>query len=106
MEDEDSENKHIMSLSTSYSNIFSRLPLNHKQLEDTSDDDNLQYQAKKRKLEVSPRHEYLRANKIKKVWDIIKYPFQKTTAETSMVCEVENITSTKTENSNKSCSIM
>lgn len=87
LEDEDIELNDEKSLA-SYFNISSRAPLHSlKELDSTLEDDILSFEEviineRKRKFEDSIEELEQKSSKIRKLWNIIKYPFQKITAGT------------------------
>lgn len=81
MEDEDIELNNVKS-PASYFNISSRAPLHSlKELDSTLEDDILSFEEviineRKRKFDNSSEQEQ-KSSKIRKLWGIMKYPFQK-----------------------------
>lgn len=99
LEDDDLELNNVKS-PASYFNISSRAPLHsHGELDVTLEDDDilpvdeeiLQNNERKRKFENSSEEEQ-KTSKVLKLWNIMKYPFQKITIGTTM-SENELITS-------------
>jgi hypothetical protein len=90
LDDDDLELNNIKS-PASYFNISSRAPLHsHGEFDITLEDDILpldeeilQINDKKRKFENSPEEEQ-KTSKVLKLWNIMKYPFQKITTGTSL----------------------
>lgn len=86
MEEEDIELNNVKS-PASYFNISSRAPLHSlKELDSTLEDDILSFEEviineRKRKFEDSSEQEQ-KSSKIRKLWNIMKYPFQKITTGT------------------------
>lgn len=88
LEDEDIELNNEKS-PVSYFNISSRAPLHSlKELDSTLEDDILSFEEviineRKRKFEDSIEEQELKSSKIRKLWNIMKYPFQKIITDTS-----------------------
>lgn len=108
MEDNDSELNNVRS-PASYFNISSRAPLHsHQDLDTTLDNDILQLEEevlinkRKRKFEDSPEQER-KSSKILKLWNLMKYPFQKITYGTSINGDESNISKAEIIVENENC---
>lgn len=88
LEDDDLENIKSPTSAASYFNISSRAPLHTDIASDTTIEDILPlnsqilFNEKKRKSENLPEYEQ-KPSKIRKLWNIMKYPFQKVTTGTT-----------------------